>query len=307
MKHSLKITLILLAMFFLTQLIGLAVINAYRPEVKDVVLQNGSIVEKEVYNLPYGMNPPEETTPKTNLISIFIAIGLAVVIMLFLMKYRLEIFFRIWFFLVVALAIGITLNSLLLDVPYSSLISFLIAIPISFIKIFKRNIVVHNLTELLIYPGIAAIFVPLLTVWTVVILLVVISIYDIYAVWHAGFMQKMAKYQIHKLKLFSGFFIPYLGKKERELMRSNSKSKNNQKKIKVSVAILGGGDVVFPIILSGVVFLQFGLISALIVSIGATLALASLFYASQKGKFYPAMPFISAGCFIALILVYLIR
>ena len=78
------------------------------------------------------------------------------------------------------------------------------------------------------------------------------------------------------------------------------------KKIKVSVAILGGGDVVFPIILAGVVLRTLGFIPALIISIGATAALATLFYYSEKGKFYPAMPFISAGCFVGLAIAYLI-
>jgi len=77
--------------------------------------------------------------------------------------------------------------------------------------------------------------------------------------------------------------------------------------MKVNIALLGGGDVVFPIILAGVVLHTWGLIPALIISIGATIALGLLFYYSEKGKFYPAMPFISAGCFIALGIAYLIH
>ena len=130
-----------------------------------------------------------------------------------------------------------------------------------------------------------------------------------YAVWHAGFMQKMAKYQIQKLKVFSGFFVPYLGKKERAMIAkaktANKNLKNIGKKIKVNVAILGGGDVVFPIIFAGVIFRTLGLIPALAAIVGATAALAFLFAISKKGKFYPAMPFISAGCFAALALIYL--
>lgn len=72
------------------------------------------------------------------------------------------------------------------------------------------------------------------------------------------------------------------------------------------LAILGGGDVVFPIILAGVVLRQLGLFHAIIISMGATLSLAFLFYISKRGKFYPAMPFISAGAFIALIIAFLI-
>lgn len=307
MKHSIKIVLLLLAMFFVTQIIGLAVVNIYH-------MHND--------NIPYGMSPPENVNPTSSLFSIVIAIGIAVVLMLLLMKFRTELFLRLWFFLVIVLALGITINASLLNTPLAnfsivlglfvmslpSFISALIALPVAYIKVFGRNLLVHNLTELLIYPGIAVIFVPLLSIWTVVLLLILISAYDIYAVWHAGFMQKMAKYQIQNLKVFSGFFIPYMSKKGAALVRKLKEKKGAVvKNIKVNLAILGGGDVVFPIILAGVVLREMGTASALIVSLGATLALAFLFYISKKGKFYPAMPFISAGCFIALGIVYLLH
>lgn len=314
MKHNLKITGLLIGMFLIAQLIGIFVIHAYQPEIKQVVDENGTVTNVTAYNLPYGMAPPEEINPGISLISILIAFVIAIVLMLVLMRIRAEFFLRAWFFFVVSVAIAITLNSFIIGATYSSIIALIVAVPLAFLKIFKRNIIVHNVTELVIYPGIAAIFVPIVnTVWVVVVLLILISIYDIYAVWHAGFMQKMAKYQIKKLRFFAGFFVPYLGKKEREIIREAKRSKGTMggdakgKKIKVSVAILGGGDVVFPIILAGVVLNVFGLLSAIIISLGATVALTCLFYLSEKGKFYPAMPFISAGCFVALGIVYLIK
>jgi len=307
MKHSAKVVMILLGMFFVTQLIGLAVVHYYGPEYQLVVDENGKFIEKTVYNLPYGMEPPEGVTPSSTLVSIVMAIGIAVVFMLILMRYKAAIFLRLWFFIVVILALGVTINAILGSIPYASIIAILIAIPLAAIKIFKRNIIVHNVTELFIYPGIASIFVPLLNIWTVVLLLIIISIYDIYAVWHAGFMQKMAQYQIKELKFFTGFFVPYLGPKERAMIKNAKKNdKLKDKKVKVNVAILGGGDVIFPIILAGVVYNTLGLLSALIISVGATAALGWLFYISKKGKFYPAMPFISVGCFIALGIAYLV-
>ena len=309
MKHSVKITILLLTMFFAAQLIGLAVTSIYSPHITQTTDENGNIVNLTSYNIPYGMEPPQGLDPGASLISIVIAIAIAIGAMFILMKFGATILLRLWFFVVIVLALGLALNAFLLNIPYSSLIALIIALPLAFIKVFKRNMFLHNATELLIYPGIAAIFVPLLNIWTVCALLILISMYDMYAVWKAGFMQKMAKYQIKTLRIFSGFFVPYLGNKEREIIRdakrSNSKKLKN-KKIKVNVAILGGGDIVFPIILAGVVLRTLGFIPALMISIGATLALAYLFYISEKGKFYPAMPFISLGCFIALILAYLI-
>lgn len=307
MKHSLTITLVLLGMFLLTQLIGLGVVSFYAPHTEQVVKFNEdnttSIANIMTYDLPYGMAPPQDLEPKSSLVSIVIALIIAIVLMLLLMRLNAETFLLLWFFVVVVIALGITLTAVLSPFAAASYIAILVALPLAYLKIFKRNLIVHNITELLIYPGIAAIFIPLVTITTAVILLVLISLYDMYAVWHTGFMQRMAHYQIKTLRIFSGFFIPYVNPRH----KSNfAKATKKGKSVKVSVAILGGGDVVFPIIPAGVVMQQLSFWHGFIVSIGATIALATLLYLSEKGKFYPAMPFISIGCFIALGIAYLL-
>ena len=310
MKHSLKITGILLGMFVLAQLIGLAVNYAYTPQISTEVISVGNvttIVNITTYNLPYGVEPPEDNEPKMNFISILIAFVLAIGVMLLLMKFRAELLLRGWFFLVITFGIAVSINAALLSIQYAAILSFILGLILAYFKVFQRNIIVHNVTELLVYPGISAIFVPLLNIWTVVFLLVAISFYDMYAVWHSGFIQNMAKYQIKKVRVFSGFFIPYIKKEDRALLEKLRKSKDKSKKIKVNIALLGGGDVVFPMILAGVVLQAWGLIPALIIILGAVLSLAYLFYISEKGKFYPAMPFISAGCLIALALGSLVK
>ena len=146
-------------------------------------------------------------------------------------------------------------------------------------KVFRPNFIVHNITELLIYPGIASVFVPLLNIWTMVFLLVLISIYDMWAVWHSGFMQKLANFQMKEVKVFGGFFVPYMTKKQRDKLKQARLSKSARvkgkiKSMKISLAILGGGDVVFPIITSGIVLRTFGFVPALIVIACSTIALA---------------------------------
>lgn len=297
MKHNPKITAILLIMFVLTQFIGIYVVNHYLAEDKD---------------LPYGLETPKPEK-KSEFYIIFsyiiVAFIIAISLLFFLTKFKVEIILKIWFFIVVIIALGIAFNSILGKfefLPYVSLIALAIAIPLATLKIFGRNLLVHNFTELLIYPGIAAIFVPILNVITIIIFLILISIYDIWAVWHSGIMQKMAKYQIDKLKVFSGFFIPYVSKRVRAKIKKMKKSELKKKKIRVSVAILGGGDVVFPIIAAGVMLKTLGFLSAVFVIAGAALGLAYLFFFAKKKKFYPAMPFITAGILLAMALSYLI-
>lgn len=310
MKHSIRITSILLLLFFAAQLIGLYVTAAYAPEtVTAYNATNNSYYNTTFYEIPYGLAPPEHVEPSSSVISIAISIIIAVCVLFLLMRLGAEKFLRAWFLLVIILGIALALNAFFKPIPwsYTSLLALLVAAPLAYLKVFKRNIIVHNATELLIYPGIASVFIPLLNIPYVIVLLILISIYDMYAVWHAGFMQKMAKYQIETLRIFSGLFIPYIDSKHRAAFVKARAKGHKGKKVPIHLAILGGGDIVFPIITAGIVLLTWGLLPALMVSIFATLALALLFYFSQKGKFYPAMPFITIGCLIGLGLGYLIH
>jgi len=82
--------------------------------------------------------------------------------------------------------------------------------------------------------------------------------------------------------------------------------KNKVVRVKARIAVLGGGDIGFPLIFAGVVLKEWGLLPSLIIPIFALIALAGLFYFSKEKKFYPAMPFISAGCFVGLLVSWLI-
>jgi presenilin-like A22 family membrane protease len=296
-------------MFLITQFIGLYVVNYYSPQrIVDGVIQNVSAP-----SLPYGMETPElqnEQQYYSLFPFIVFAFAIAIGIMFLLSKLKIEFIMRLWFFVVVAIALGISFNTLIPQKQYSSLLVLIVAIPLAFIKIYKRNFLVHNLTELLIYPGIAAVFVPILNFYTIIAFLILISLYDMWAVWHSGFMQKMARFQIDKLQIFSGFFIPYTSKKIKEKIKkmkmTMKKSELKKKRIKVNVAILGGGDVIFPIITAGVMLKTFGFVSALFVIFGAVLGLGYLLLRSERKKFYPAMPFITIGIFILMFLYYLI-
>jgi presenilin-like A22 family membrane protease len=293
-------------MFVVTQFIGLYVINHYSIEGN---------------TLPYGMEPPEvkeDTDFYTDFLpSIIIAFVIAVVLLILFTRFKFDFVLKFWFFIVILIAIAIFFNCFLPNEKYVPLFALIFALPLAIMKVYKRNFLIHNLTELVIYPSIAAVFVPLLNLWTMIILLILISIYDMWAVWRSGIMQKMAKYQMNQLKIFSGFIIPYISKKVKMELKQTPKSKLKDKKVKANVAILGGGDVIFPIITAGVVYLtdklylpfrmfpnfffEGGLWPAIFVILGAALGLSYLFIFAEKKKFYPAMPFITIGIFLGLI------
>ena len=305
-------------MFLITQFIGLYVLNSDPFHTSVEINGTTQLTENPILSW---LAPPEAQTESdfsTYFVSIIVAFIFSIIILFLLTRFKIDIILKIWFFVVVVIALFISFYSIFPKFLPLTILASLSALVLGFIKIFKRNFLIHNLTELLIYPGIATIFIPLLNFWSIIILLVIISIYDIWAVWHSGIMQKMAKYQIDKLKVFSGFFVPYMSKKLR--MKINKMKKSKKKKlVRVHLAILGGGDVIFPLITAGVIMkldkinLPFGLKpfiggfgSALFIVFGATLGLTLLFMFSEKKKFYPAMPFITAGIFAGMILSYLI-
>ena len=315
MKHNVKVTVIILVMFLLTQFIGIYVVDYY----SSVKVVQGKIIEVEAPDLPFGLETPDlKETGEFNqaFVSILFAFIIAISLLLLLSRFNAAFFLKLWFFVVVVISLGISFNVflfklnsfnfLLLTIPISWLIALVLALVLSFVKIYGKDLFVHNFTELFVYPGIAAIFVPILNIYTISLLLILISVYDIWAVWHSGIMQKMAKFQIQKLKIFSGFFVPYVSKKVRLRLKKMKKSELKKKKISVNVAILGGGDVVFPIIAAGVMLKTLGIFSAIFVIIGAALGLSYLLFFSEKKKFYPAMPYISAGIFLGIALSYLV-
>ncbi len=316
-KHKLSITLLLLSMFLVTQVIGLFVVNAYAP-ISTVDEETGEIILDQD-TLPFGLETPEDE-PTPTFLSIVFSFALAFALIFILMKYRWKMVIRLWFFFVVALALAISINAFLkAPILYSSLyplisnlslVALAIAIPLSFIKIFRPNMYIHNATELLIYPGIAAVFVPILTPMSIIGLLILISIYDAWAVWRSGIMQKMAKFQMDELKIFGGFLVPSASAKVKNQIK-NIKIKYQDKKMpksiknkkfKINLAILGGGDVIFPIITAGVFMRAYDIVPALFIIAGSLLGLISIFLFSKKGKAYPAMPYITTGIFAGLLI-----
>ncbi len=280
MKHNFKITSILLILFLLTQVIGLIIIANYitieeKIETKEV-MKDGKLVTEEVIvkeqtwaNLPYDIERPK-VEEKSSYIATIVSLLIATFIALVLIKFEARILWRIWFFLSVWFTLAVAFNAFIMQN-----IAIIIALILAILKAFKNNVYIHNFTELFIYGGLAVIFVPILNIFSIIILLILISLYDAYAVWKSKHMIKMAKFQT-KLKLFAGLFIPY--------------GKNK-------TAILGGGDLGFPLLFTGVVFKTSGW-EALFVIAMAAIALWLLLIKSEKNKFYPAMPFIAAGCLV---------
>ena len=285
MKHSITMTIILLTTFLLAQFIGIAILYKYIDPLKSA--ETGKTEFKE---LPIGERPP--IREGTSFIPVIIAVLVGTGLLFLLIRYNLTIVWKLWFLLAAVFALTIAWSAFL-----SKEIAVVLALVFGLWKVFRPNVWVHNLTELFIYGGLAAIFVPMFNLFSVIILLLLISVYDAYAVWKSKHMITLAKSQA-KAHVFAGLMIPYqLGNVVHQLAKG-------MKLKKVRTAILGGGDIGFPLIFAGVVLKEMGLWQSLIIPFGALLGLGILMWKGDHNKFYPAMPFISAGCFLALGVVW---
>lgn len=274
MKHNIKITALLLLLFLAAHFVGILIINKYLTAP-----------------LPLNIQKPK-LNEQTSYIPIFLTILLATIIVFIMIHFRTIRLWKVWFFISVGLCMTISFASFL-----NEKVALILAFLLTGLKIFRPSVFIHNFTEVFIYGGLAAIFVPVFSIRSIIILLILISVYDMYAVWKSKHMIKIAKFQT-KTKIFAGLSIPYAD-------FPKTKAMHGQKKLRLPIkeAVLGGGDIGFTLLFSGVIVRFYGIIPAFLSSIITALALLALFLIAEKKKFYPAMPFLTMGCIVGLIII----
>ncbi|MBD3259659.1 hypothetical protein GF371_03440 [Candidatus Woesearchaeota archaeon] len=304
MKHTVVITIILILLFFVSQVVGLTIVKEYIDVEKTA--EEGVTVFKE---LPFGQERPP-VDAKISWIFIVFAVLIGTGIAFGLIRFKLWRVWKLWFFLAVWMCVTIAFAAYV-----NQWIALGVAVVLAGWKIFKPNSIVHNLTEMFIYAGIAAILVPIMNLFAAILMLILISVYDYWAVFRSKHMIKLAQAQ-SKAKVFAGLQIPYGGLKKlietpltkEEAKKIKAKAKKEKKKValkktKRRMAILGGGDMAFALLFAGTAMKYVGFPKAIIIAAIATGALAFILFYGRKDRFYPAMPFISVGCVLGYLLV----
>jgi len=177
MKHDIKTTSILLIMFISAQIIGLFITLQYIN-----ITPQGNV---EFSNLPLGIERPD-MSPQDSLIYILIGVLLGTAFLFLLIKFRAFFVWKFWYSMALILTLTISFKAFV-----SEYVAFSISLILTLWRIFKPNLYINNTIELFLYGGIAAIFVDLFDVWTAFALLVLISIYDMIAVWKSKHMIKV--------------------------------------------------------------------------------------------------------------------
>ena len=306
MKHTPKVVVALVSFFFIAQFTGLLIINKYIDHKKTI--ETKAVAWQP---LPYNLERPEVKNQSASFIYIVIAILIGTFLVLLLIKFNKPFIWKLWFFATVWLTLAIAFAAFI-----NNITAAIIALAISILKLYKPNVLIQNFSEIFIYGGLAAIFVPIINLFAAFMLLIVISVYDFVAVYKTKHMIKMAKFQSSS-NVFAGLLIPY--ESGRILTNGITSQKSETKKqsgkgYKRSVAVLGGGDIGFTLIFAGVVMkdlmlretVLIGFLKTLIIPFFVSLALSILLLKGQHNKFYPAMPFLSLGCAIGYLIVWLV-
>lgn len=306
MKHTFPVTFFLIAIFFISQIIGLSLLAAGTIVTTDD--QGNTLVTHE----DTALGPRPDVSGFTSFTYIIIGVAIGTVVLLILIRFHLFSVWKLWFFMAVWLATTVALGAII-----PTAFAVIIALGLAVWKIWRPGLWIHNITEVLVYSGIALLIAPIMDLFYMSLLLVVIAIYDAYAVWKSKHMVKMAEFQ-SEAKLFAGLSVPYNLPPTKTIKQTKISLKKPAAITSASMktAVLGGGDIAFPLLFTGTVFdalLKQNLSSVLafcqsmIIVVGATTALTLLLIFAKKDTFYPAMPFISAGCFAGYGIILLLH
>lgn len=309
-----KLVIRLVMLFLLAQLIGIVILSQY---IDFKATASTGITTTNAEN--YVVEPPQIENENYSFIAIGLAIIIGTALILIIIKYNAMLIWKLWFFMSICIALFYAFYPFLkIITPTENIalsVTILITVILGFFKIFRPTYIAHTISELFIYGGLAALFVPIINLTSAAILLILLAGYDYYMVNKSGHMVTLAKASMQS-QMIAGIYVgtPTTSDEENasEQISHNRKHTklseiDNKNEAPTSSVMVGGGDIAFPLFFAGAVMKYSGsLISGLIVALGATAGLIVLFSISKRGKFYPAIPFVAAGSFIALGIVYLL-
>ncbi|RLI83540.1 hypothetical protein DRP04_01185 [Archaeoglobales archaeon] len=235
-----------------------------------------------VYSTPVyeeaGMHVFENPSDVKNSFIYFMLIILFTIFILFSIKYRKLLILVIYSVTFVAIYYVL--------LPFMGIFSLVISLVLVLILALRPNWIIMNISALLLSAGISAIFGISLEPMPVIVLLAILSVYDVISVYKTKHMISLAE-SIAGIKAPMLFIIPIKGKN----------------------AYMGVGDVVMPCILAASIQryfqapkLFFIKIPTLTSILGATIGLLVLIsLIERKGGAHPGLPFVNLGAVVGFL------
>ncbi len=243
---------------------------------------------------------PPEVSLGIPLIYFFGAVIVLGLVLFLVPMSKLRVVFRIIFALLFSWGMFVVLGFSLPLIAAS-----LISVGTAILWFFLPRVWLHDLLLVITLAGMGSVFGFLLSPWTAISFMLVISVYDILAV-RFGFMMWMAK-KLSQLETLPAFIIPKdiadwnLDLREIRLTEEEPPDRG--------FSLLGGGDIGFPILLIVTVFSAYGLVRSLSLAAFSLLGLAAVYWIQAvflKGKPMPALPPITFSCLVGFLIVYFV-
>jgi presenilin-like A22 family membrane protease len=233
--------------------------------------------------------------------SVVVVVG---VVLFFIPISKLQLFLRIMFAGFYTWGIFVLLSGLI-PPPFRVAGGLIIGLAVGVLWFFLPLIWLQDLLLVVTLVGVAFVFGAMIPAWTVVWVLIAISVYDIVAV-SLGYMMWMAR-KLSEADSLPAFIFPRrLGAWRLNLRGASVNKLFKEEAAERDFSLLGGGDIGFPLLLVSSVFFGYGLNNALIVAAAAFVGIV-LAYLIQiyvlKGKPLPALPPISFVAIIGFLIV----
>ncbi len=221
----------------------------------------------------------------------FLSLMVATAIILILYKFKVNFLIKGWFYLALFSTTFLFFGSF-----FSFIIAVLLAISAVLIRIFVKSLFVQNLICVCAFAGAGSFFGVTVGVIPSLVIIMLLSVYDIIAVHFTKHMVSLAKsgFKTNTLMAFM-----YHKKKTKESKRSQKSEKG---KIGTEVGVLGGGDIIIPMIFSISIFRVFGLWASISSILVSALFLSFLMFRAKKGKVYPGLPAVCSGALIGFLI-----
>lgn len=255
-------------------------------------------ITSHLFGLLAGLNmlatPISQGTPMINqepssglyLIGMIVA---ATGLMLLLYKLNSKLLIKLWF------------NSAVVLTTYLFFSSFMGSgkalgptIALFLVRVMAPGNVLKNLADIFSYAGAGALFGTMIGFVPAFIFLLFLGVYDILSVFFTGHMVSLALESLDT-DTFMGIVFENSGEEEINIEEVKEKRNGGRKDIESSVGVVGGGDIIAPMIFSVSLLKNFPLTSSVFTSVGSMLGLMFLMNKSSKNRFYPAIPVVGGA------------
>jgi presenilin-like A22 family membrane protease len=232
----------------------------------------------------------------------FFGVVAVVALVLFFIPLRwLKTLFRVLFTLMFAWGVFIAAY---LTLPLPDALTLGLAAAAGLAWLFWARIWLHDILLIITLSGAGAVFGYLVSPWTFVAFMLIVAVYDILAV-RFGFMVWMAD-RLSESASLPAFIFPRQAGDWNTSIKSVSFGELKEQAVEEREhAVLGGGDIGFPLMLSASVFFQSDLDRAVLVGGFALIGLMSAFLIQilwLKGKPMPALPPIAFFAIVGFLL-----